>query len=623
MSIFFKSLFLIPGLLGLVLLGKSSAAEADAPAQAIQRPNVIIVLTDDQGYGDLGCTGNPYIKTPNMDALYNESVRFTDFHVDSYCTPSRAALMTGRYSHRVGGWGTVSGRNALRDDEVTMADVFRYNGYRTGIFGKWHLGANFPYRPIDRGFDEWLGHGDGGTGCTDDYWNNHRMNDHFIHNGIWEEKPRPGYETDVLFDATMQFIRENKQRPFFVYLPTYNPHEPCSVAEKSWADPYRDNVPVNVAYFYASIARVDENLGRLREFLKKEGLSDNTILVFLSDNGSAQGSKVYNAGMIGMKGSTYEGGHRVPCFLHWPAGGLNRPVDINQLTAHLDLLPTFVDLCALKMPKPVSFDGASLTPLLCSPQGPWPERSIVMGAAPNFNSPNPPPTPPRKFATVMMEKWRLLMNWPSNAFFLFDISTDPGQSKNVAKQHPDVVERLKSDYEKYWTDVSAKDTGWRGRPIIGSSKAPETELCSESWYPTAWYCPYNQSHVCMGKGMFGYWTVRIASDGRYRFEVRRWPREADGTMCGVVVDPKNSDAVLNDLPIKARLYGGAPNALPVCRARLKVGDDVQEVPVAAEDKCAIFTIPLKAGPADIEATLLDKEGKPICDAFYVYARRDE
>ena len=137
--------------------------------------------------------------------------------------------MTGRYSHRVGGWGTINGRNMLRDEEVTMADVFRHNGYRTGHFGKWHLGSNYPYRPIDRGFDEWLGHGDGGTGCTADYWGNDRVNDHYLHNGRWESKPRPGFECDVFFDAAMQFIRENKRRPFFTYLAPYNPHSPCSV----------------------------------------------------------------------------------------------------------------------------------------------------------------------------------------------------------------------------------------------------------------------------------------------------------------------------------------------------------------------------------------------------------
>jgi len=598
-------------------LGTATLSAATGASPQPTKPNVIVILTDDQGYGDLGCTGNPYIKTPSMDALSREGVRFTNFHVDSYCAPTRAALMTGRYSHRVGAWGTVSGRNTLRDNEVTMADVFRHNGYRTGQFGKWHLGDNYPYRPIDRGFEEWLGKGDGGTGETTDYWNNDRVNDHYLHNGQWEKNERPGFDADVFFDAAMDFMRNNKKNPFFVYLATYNPHTPCSVMDKEWAAPYLDKVPEQVAYFYASIARVDENLGRLRAFLKAEGLSDNTILVFLSDNGTAQGDKVFNAGMVGKKGSTFEGGHRVPCLLYWPTGGLDKPVAIDQLTAHLDLLPTFVDLCGLKLPKPIAFDGTSLKPLLTNPTGPWPDRTVVMGAAPNFNSPNPPPTPPRKWAVVMTQQWRLMLDWKSNVHRLFDIGADPGQKHNIAKEHPEVVSNLVGEYEKYWNDVSAQDAGWRGRPIIGASQQPETNLCGETWYPTAKFCPFAQNHVCAGAGFFGYWTVRIAAAGRYRFEVRRWPREVAVPMAGLDPSQKVVDAYLDGSPFKGL---GIPKALPVAKVRLKVGQQVEEVAVAPEDNCAIFTLPLQAGPLDLEATLLDKGNQPICGAFYVYVR---
>ena len=346
------------GAAGLVL-PQTQAWYKDKPSPAVRRPNVVIVLTDDQGYGDLACNGNPILKTPNMDRLANESTRFTNFHVDAYCTPSRSALMTGRYCHRVGGWGTVNGRNMLRDDEMTMADVFRHNGYRTGHFGKWHLGTHYPYRPIDRGFEEWLGHGDGGTGCTTDYWGNDRVNDHYIHNGQWEDKPRKGYECDVFFEAAMQFIRDHKKQPFFTYLAPYNPHGPCSLPDRKLTDPYREKVSSNVADFYATIARVDQNLGKLRQFLTQEGLAENTLLIFISDNGTADGENVFNAGMRGRKGSYYDGGHRVPCFLHWAKGGYDGTKTINRLTAHLDLLPTLTDLCSMQLPRPVKFDGTS------------------------------------------------------------------------------------------------------------------------------------------------------------------------------------------------------------------------------------------------------------------------
>ncbi|MDO8540892.1 MAG: arylsulfatase [Opitutaceae bacterium] len=589
------------------------AADASKPQS---KPNVIVVLADDQGYGDLACHSNPIIKTPQMDRLHDESVRFSNFHVDSYCTPTRAALMTGRYAHRVGGWGTVCGRNMLRDDEVTMADVFRRNDYRTGHFGKWHLGTNYPYRPIDRGFDEWLGHGDGGTGCTTDHWGNDRVNDTCIHNG--RPEPSTGYETDVFFDAAMQFIRAEKSRPFFVYLAVYNPHDPCSIADPKWAGPYRGKVPVNVAYFYASIARVDENLGRLRKFLKDEGLDDNTLLVFLSDNGTAQGEKVFNAGMRGKKGSPYDGGHRVPCFIHWPAGGLDKPVTVDRLAAHLDLLPTLVDLCSLKLPRPIHFDGISLKPLLTEPQAPWPDRTIVLGTPQNLVDANPPPPRDGVNCSVMTARWRLVDEQE-----LYDMTKDPGQQHNIANEHPEVVNQLTKAYRQYWTSVSARDKDWRGRPIIGSPQAVETDLCAEDWYPTQGHCPWNQAAVANGIAAFGHWTVRFTDAGTYRVELRRWPRETDAPMTDVPDGAKTVDAYLNDQPVRGLLYGGAPKALPVARARLKIGASVQEADVGSQDKAKVFTVKVNAGPADLEATLLDKNGKPLCSAYYVYVRRGE
>ena len=298
-------------LLGTLLLAPLAGLQAGDASKPPRQPNVIVLLTDDQGYGDLGCHGNPVIQTPHLDRLAHESVRFSNFHVDSYCTPTRAALMTGRYAHRVGGWGTVCGHNMLRDDEVTMADVFRHNGYRTGHFGKWHLGTNYPYRPIDRGFDQWLGHGDGGTGCTTDHWGNDRVNDTSCTTvaGRIHRAPatRPTCSSTPRCNSS---ARTSTGRSSSIWPAT--PHSPCSVADLKWAAPYRDKVPANVADFYASIARVDENLGRLRAFLQAEGLRDNTLLIFLTDNGSAEGDKVFNAGMHGEKGSPYDGGHRVP-----------------------------------------------------------------------------------------------------------------------------------------------------------------------------------------------------------------------------------------------------------------------------------------------------------------------
>ncbi len=583
-------------------------------ASAAVKPNVIVVLTDDQGYGDLSLTGNPILATPHLDRLAWAGVQFTNFHVDSYCTPTRSALMTGRYSHRVGGWGTINGRNMLRDGEVTMAEVFRHNGYRTGHFGKWHLGTNYPYRPIDRGFDEWVGHGDGGTGCATDYWGNDRNNDHYIHNGQWEDQPRPGYECDVFFEAAMQFMRDHKQQPFFTYLALYNPHGPCSIPDRKWAASYQGQaVPGD---FYATLVRLDENLGRLRQFLATEGLAENTLLLFLSDNGTAEGDKVFNAGMRGKKGSPYDGGHREPCFLYWPAGGFGTPQIVSRLTAHLDWLPTLADLCALQLPKPIKFDGMSLKPWLEDPNAPWPDRTIILGTPRNESGPQAQPPRFGENCAVMTDRWRLV-----NDRELYDMTTDPGQTRDLAKAHPAMVSQLHTAYAKYWADVSAQDQGWHGRPIIGSPNAPVVELCSEDWYTTQGNCPWNQGHVAGGAKAFGRWPVRFAAAGTYRVTLRRWPRELDAPLDGLPAVTKTVDAWLKGQPVRTTLYAATPRALPVAKAQLKLAANVQAIAVSPGDRAAVFTIEAPAGPADIETTFFDDAGAALCSAYYMEIRK--
>ncbi|MFQ6097963.1 MAG: sulfatase-like hydrolase/transferase, partial [Armatimonadota bacterium] len=243
-----------------------------------KRPNVVLVMTDDQGYGDLACLGNSVIETPNLDRLHGESVRLSNFHVDPTCSPTRASLMTGRYSSRTGVWHTIMGRSLLHKDEVTMADVFAASGYRTGIFGKWHLGDNYPFRPEDRGFQEVLVHGGGGVGQGPDYWGNDYFDDTYRHNG--ELEAFKGYCTDVFFENAVEFIEANKGRPFFVYLPTNAPHGPYNVAEE-YQKPYlAKGVEARQASFYGMITNIDDNMGRLMRRLRDLGLEKDTILIF-------------------------------------------------------------------------------------------------------------------------------------------------------------------------------------------------------------------------------------------------------------------------------------------------------------------------------------------------------
>ncbi|QBG49245.1 hypothetical protein EGM51_04810 [Verrucomicrobia bacterium S94] len=229
-----------------------------AVCSAVVQPNVIIVITDDQGYGDLSCHGNPVVKTPNIDKLYEQSVRFADFHADPTCAPTRAALLTGKYSHHVKGWHTIAEGNYPRVYEVTMTDLFKAAGYRTGLFGRWYLGANYPYRPMDRGFDERLGQeGDGGTGMTDDWFDNDRVNDMYWHNG--ERERREGYAPDVFFDAAIDSIVEKRKQPFFVCLATCLPHEPHTVPDRVMLSAYKSIVS---DYEGASAGRSRADAGR-------------------------------------------------------------------------------------------------------------------------------------------------------------------------------------------------------------------------------------------------------------------------------------------------------------------------------------------------------------------------
>ncbi|MHC4993820.1 MAG: arylsulfatase, partial [Planctomycetota bacterium] len=312
-----------------------------------QPPNVILILTDDQGYGDMACHGNPDIQTPNIDLLHDQSVRLTNFHVDPTCSPTRAALMSGQYATRVGVWLTYMGRHRLRADQPTLANYFQDSGYRTAVFGKWHLGDNYPFRPSDRGFDESLVHGGGVVGEAPDHWGNNYYDDTYLRNNRLEQVE--GYCTDVWFSEAMRFIDDTTRatpttragdRPFFVYLPTNAPHGPYHVPAR-YVKPYTGaGLPESRARFYACITSVDENIGRLRRHLQQRGLADNTLVIFMTDNGTAGGAGFrsnhpeipdkygwvttgYNAQMRGKKGTPYEGGHRAACFIHWPDGKLN------------------------------------------------------------------------------------------------------------------------------------------------------------------------------------------------------------------------------------------------------------------------------------------------------------
>ena len=485
-------------------------------------PNVVFIITDDQGYGDLGYTGNPIIKTPNIDKLASESSALSDYHVAPTCSPTRSSLLTGHWTDRTGVWHTIIGRSMLRENEVTVGHMFKDGGYETGMFGKWHLGDNFPYRPEDRGFTEVYRHGGGGIGQTPDVWDNAYFDDSYFHNG--EIVPAKGYCTDVFFDQANDWITKcaKEEKPFFAYISLNAPHKPLHVPQK-YMDMYEGQSD-SIAAFYGMITNIDENVGKTRELIKSLGIERDTIFIWTTDNGSASGVKIYNAGMKAGKGSPYDGGHRVPFLMHWPAGGLNKGHDVDELTHMVDIVPTLLDLTGVKKPEAVKFDGLSIAKLL--PSGSevtdWPDRYVI--------SDSQRVRDPIKWrgSAVMSKKWRLILGKK-----LYEIGVDPGQKKDVSKEHPEVVKEMRAFYEQWWEELEPTFSETT-EIYLGHQDHPKVSLTAHDWIQKI-YPPWHQGDIRAGKRSQedvenpkheGHWAVKVVRDGKYRIALRRWPEES-------------------------------------------------------------------------------------------------
>jgi arylsulfatase A-like enzyme len=581
-------------------------------------PNVVLIMTDDQGYGDLSCHGNPILKTPHLDTLSGESLNLSDFHVSPFCAPTRASLMTGRLAARGRVWSTVNNGKALSRNEVTIADYFKASGYTTGHFGKWHLGHSYPYRPMDRGFDEWVGVGDAGNGTADDYWANDRVNDHYLHNGEWEFEE--GYCTDVFFDKTMGFIKDckKKKKPFFAYLASNAPHGPFSLPLE-WENEYKGKVGGGTPWgstfdFFKTIARIDHNVGRLRTFLEEEGLTDNTIFIFLTDNGTSGASshKVFNAGMRGKKGSLYEGGHRVPCFIHWPAGGLDKKSTFEGLTSCTDILPTLKDLCGLSDPERQlnPLDGISLARIIEDPKASWPERTLI------YHVQNGTPKPAKWGVSVVLHnKWRLVRRGE-----LYNVENDFPQKLNVAAEHPDVVKMLLDQYDTYWETLdtrSFKDNP--NRYIIGSRKQKKVFLTGADGIhidASRRMRSHDATFVLAGSRYNNYWPLEVEKTGDYKIEVRRWPRSVSEPMRAGLPAQKEADAQLNGKPW---LFGEG-KAINVKEVVISVDGKEYKQAIKEGQQAAVFTVPLTKGDLDLKAELVDEKGR--FSAYFVYIEKN-
>ena len=449
-----------------ILITTFSLAAAAAPGVAAvatgpAKPNIIFIITDDQGYGDLSCHGNPILKTPNLDRLHAESVRFTDFHVSPTCSPTRAALMTGRHEFKSGVTHTIHERERMSLQATTLPQVLKSAGYATGIFGKWHLGDEDPYQPDRRGFDEVYIHGAGGIGQTypgscGDAPDNSYFNPAVKHNGRFVKTT--GYCTDVFFTQAMTWIEKTKgKQPVYAYIATNAPHKPLDCPPE-YERLYAGKVPPDVAKFYGMIANIDDNVGRLLAKLAEWGIDRDTLVIFMTDNGGTVGVPIHNANMRGRKVTPYLGGTRAASLWRW-AGAL-KPRDVAHLTAHIDVLPTLGELAGATVPaEPTKqLDGRTLVPLLKDPNAEWPARTLFThvgrwdrGQAAASKYANCAVRTPR-YHLVSPAAGRSQQR-PAKKWELYDVQADPAEQTDIAAAHPAIVAELEAAYDRWWQQV--------------------------------------------------------------------------------------------------------------------------------------------------------------------------
>ena len=423
------------------------------------RPNIILVMTDDQGMGDLSCMGNQILKTPQIDKFYKNSTRFTDFHVSPTCAPTRSAMMSGRRPFEVGVTHTIFQRERMALDVFTFPQALQSAGYETGIFGKWHLGDEEAYLPTNRGFEEVLIHGAGGIGQTQygDFppnENNVYFDNILLHNDkIVKTK---GFCTDLFFDAALAWIKKQNESedPYFAYIALNAPHGPMVAPEQYKKRFLEAGYDEKTAGRYGMIENIDDNFGELMLKLEQWNALENTLVIFMTDNGmsmpmithNGEKEKPYNANLRGGKNSPFEGGTHVPAFWYWK-GILGNDVDINALTAHIDLYKTFCELAGAKLPEKMQeLSGRSLLPLLKNPEAEWPDRELYV----HCGRWKPEERESQRYVkcAVRTQQWRF-----DNNEQLFDISKDPFETNDVAAQNPEVVSELNKAFDNWWEAV--------------------------------------------------------------------------------------------------------------------------------------------------------------------------
>jgi len=489
------------------------------------------------------------------------------------------------------------GRSTVREKYPLISDVFKNSGYTTGLFGKWHIGYNWPHRPMDRGFDEAIyfnGYGLTGMGH---YWNCDYYDPYYHHNDELKQA-KDWYCNDFWFSEAIEWMNKcnEENNPFFCYLATNLPHFPNWI-DTTYSNPYNES---GAAGFYGMIANLDENMGKLVKFLDDSKLRENTILIFLTDNGTVN-AKVYNAGMTGGKCTRTEGGHRVPCFISWPDGNLSKPSNINTPTQVQDLFPTLIDLCGLESPENNNLNGVSLAGLLKGK--PIQDRMFVVQYQQNDLQ--------KYDAAVVWNQWRLLPFYGDN---LYDISTDLAQKNNVAAEHPEIVRKMKNFYEEWWAEVEPGINHFTSNHI-GSLHQSEVILNSSDWEEVRADGNNNvrlAQHRPKAGAQFtgGLWNIQVSKAGEYAFELRRYPREADAAICAAIPE------------FQPKFGKPAPPgiSLDVTKAVLETENDSYSRAVSETDKSVVFKVELPEGKTKIKTWFSDESDSVVCGSYYTYVK---
>jgi arylsulfatase A len=401
-----------------------------------KKPNVVLILTDDQGWGDLSLHGNPVLETKNLDKLAHQGAQFNNFYVSPLCAPTRASILTGRYHLETGVVSVSNGLEIMDTNETTLAELFKANGYHTGIFGKWHNGQHFPNRPIDQGFDEFLG-------FTAGHWSNYFDTDLTQNDKTVKTK---GFITDVLTDEAIKFIGKNKEEPFFCYLPYNAPHSPFQVPDKYFNKYKSKGLDDELAAVYGMVENVDDNVGRLLNYLKANNLEENTIVIFMTDNGP--NTVRYNGVMRGIKGSVHEGGVRVPFFIKWPGKIAENLVNI-EVVGHIDIYPTLLELCGLNPLKTKPLDGESFADLLSDKSLKKPRLDRKMFTNVNFMQ------VPATLNTGGFRNNEYRYVYEKNQSQLYLLNKDLSENNDLLKKNPQLSAEFENDYKQWFANVSA------------------------------------------------------------------------------------------------------------------------------------------------------------------------